>query len=131
MLVRQILLSTALAFPTVGYGGDVVDGFGTYGSAKLQGFVSRPDGSPVAGVDVFAAFGPDAFGLGVKTDARGLYELQADSHQPLDALPFSQGVIPCRVSVGQGLADTLISVRFAPTGEPVTLTTINFVVSSP
>src|SRR3954466_2998877 len=112
MALRHAALSGALAaLVTLSCGGDIIDGFATYGSVKLQGFVSRSDGSPVDSVDVFAGFGPDAFGLGVKTDSRGLYELQAVSHQPLDVAPFMNGVIQTRIVVGQGLADSLLQVR--------------------
>jgi hypothetical protein len=132
MPIRYTVLGAAFAaLVTLSCGGDVVNGFATYGSSKLQGFVSRPDGSPVANIDVFAGFGPDAFGLGVKTDVRGLYELKAVSHQPLDVPPFSDGVIPSRIVVGQGLADTLVSVRFAATGQDPTPFTVNFVVAAP
>jgi hypothetical protein len=129
MPLRHAVLRPAFAaLLTLSCGGeDVVNGFATYGSAKLQGFVSRPDGSPVANIPVFAGFGPDAFGHGVRTDARGLYELQSASHQPLDEPPFTDGVIQCRISVGQ-LADTLVPVRFAATPTPVT---VNFVVAAP
>jgi hypothetical protein len=133
MPLRYTVLRAALAvLVMLGCGGgDVVNGFATYGSGSLQGFVTRPDGSPVANFDVFASFGPDAFGHGVKTDARGLYELQSTSHQPLDIPPFADSVIQCSIAVGQGLADTLVPVRFAPTGEDPTPLTVNFVVAAP
>ena len=133
MPLRYSVLTVALAaFVTLSCGdGDVVNGFATYGSGKLQGFVTRPDGSPIANIDVFASFGPNAFGHGVKTDARGLYELQSVSHQPLDEPVFTDGVIPCRVTVGQGLADTLVPVRFAPTNQNPIPVTVNFVVAAP
>jgi hypothetical protein len=132
MLFRQAVLRIAFGvLATLGCGGDVIDGFATYGAGRLQGFVTRPDGSPVAGIDVFAGFGPDAFGLSVKTDARGLYELEAVSHQPLDEDPFTQGAIQCRVVVGQGLADTLVAVGFAPTGQTPIPVTVNFAVAAP
>jgi hypothetical protein len=133
MPLRYALLNAALAvLVTLSCGGgDVVNGFGTYGSGRLQGFVSRPDGSPVADIDVFASFGPNAFGHGVKTDARGLYELEAVSHTPLDQPPFTDGVVQCRIGVGQGLTDTLVSVRFAATGQSPIPLTVNFVVEAP
>ncbi len=133
MPLRSAVFSAALAAVVLLScdGEDVVNGFATYGSGRLQGFVSRPDGSPVANIDVVAGFGPDAFGHGVKTDARGLYELQSVSHQPLDEPPFSDGVIPCRIAVGQGLTDTLVSVRFAATGQDPNPVTVNFVVAAP
>jgi hypothetical protein len=119
MILRPAILGTLFAaFLATGCGDDdIIDGFGTFGSASIQGFVLRPDGSPVAGINVFADFGPNAFALGVQTDARGLYELRADSHQPLADAPFSDGVIQTRISVGQGLADTLLAIRFAPEGQ--------------
>ena len=132
MLLRQVVF--AIGFASVGAfgcGGDVVNGFATYGSGKLQGFVSRPDGSPVVNINVFASFGPDAFGLPVETDSRGLYELETVTHTPLEEAPFNEGMIPCRVTVGQGLADTLVTVRFAPTGQSPTPVTVNFVVEVP
>lgn len=107
----------------------VVNGFATYGSGRLQGFVSRADGSPVAGVSVIASFGPDAFGHSVPTDARGLYELVAESFTPLDQPPFADSVVQCRVSVGQALADTLVMVRFAASGQSPVPVTVNFVVA--
>jgi len=109
----------------------IVNGFATYGSGKLQGFVTSTDGSPVADVAVVASFGPDAFGHGVQTDTRGLYELEAVSHQPLDQSPFSDSLIQCRITVGQGLADTLVAVRFAPPGQVAVPVTVNLVVPSP
>jgi hypothetical protein len=100
MHLRYALLNAALVtLISLGCdGGHVVNGFGTYGSGSLQGFVSRPDGSPVANIVVFASFGPDAFGHGIETDARGLYELESSSYQALDQPPFSDGVIPLTVN---------------------------------
>lgn len=109
----------------------VVNGFATYGSGRVQGFVSRADGSPVAGILVSASFGPAAFGHSVQTDARGLYELQAESYTPLDQSPFVDGVVQCRVTVGQALADTLVTVRFAASGQTPVPVTVNFVVAGP
>ena len=126
-----VLSGAVAALVALSCSGDVVNGFATYGSGKLQGFVSRPNGSPLADFDVFASFGPDAFGSGVKTDARGLYELEAVTHTPLDQPPFANGIIQCRIAVGQGLTDTLVQIRFAPTGESPTPVTTNFVVIAP
>jgi hypothetical protein len=109
----------------------IVNGFATYGSGKLQGFVTSTDGSPVADVAVVASFGPDAFGHSAHTDTRGLYELEAVSHQQLDQSPFADSLIQCRVTVGQGLADTLVPVRFAPPGQAAVPVTVNLVVPSP
>jgi hypothetical protein len=131
MPLRYPALSGAFAaLLALGCGsGDVVNGFGTYGSGRLQGFVTRPDGSPVAAIDVFASFGPGAFGHSVKTDARGLYDLEGVSYGPLDQLPFTDGVVQTRIDVG--LTDTLVPVRFAPTGQDPTPVTVNFVVAAP
>jgi hypothetical protein len=110
---------------------EVVNGFATYGSGRLQGFVSRSDGSPVAGIQVSASFGPGAFGHSVQTDMRGLYELEAVSYTPLDEAPFTNGVIQCRITVGQALTDTLVSVPFAASGQGAIPVTVNFVVDPP
>ena len=127
------LVAAIVCAGSLGCGGrnDVVNGFATYGSARIQGFVSRPDGSPVPDVAVFASFGPGAFGHSVDTDSRGLYEWAGDTHTPLEEPPFSDGVIHCRLTVGEGLADTVVTVRFAPTGQEPTLVTVNFVIPSP
>jgi hypothetical protein len=111
--------------------GEIVNGFGTYGSGKLQGFVTSTDGSPVAAVTVAASFGPDAFGHSVQTDTRGLYELEATSYQPLDQSPFADSLIQCRITVGQSLVDTLVPVRFAPPGQAAVPVTVNLVVPAP
>jgi hypothetical protein len=133
MSIRKATLIGGLAvFAGLGCGdGDIINGFETFGSTALQGFVSRGDGSPVVGVNVFASFGPDAFGSQATTDARGLYELRADTHTPIDQAPFSQGMIECRLGVGQGLADTTVTVRFVEKGQTPVPMTVNFVVVAP
>lgn len=132
MKLRRTMLSAQLVLGSLACGGgDVIDGFATYGSTKLQGFVSRSDGSPVSGVDVFASFGPDAFGSQAKTDARGLYELTVDSYIPLDQAPFTEGTIACRLAVEQELADTTVTARFTPTDQTPIPMTVNFTVVAP
>lgn len=111
--------------------GDVLNGFGTYGSGRVQGFVTATDGAPVAGISVAASFGPGAFGHSVQTDTRGLYELEAASHAELDQSPFTDSLIPCRITVGQDLADTVVQVRFAPPGHAAVPVTVNLVVPAP
>src|SRR5687768_11528151 len=105
MLLRSAVVSGAVAaLVTLGCGKEIING-ATYGSGRLQGFVSRSDGTPVADIQVGASFGPDAFGARspTRTDARGLYELEGVSHQPLDEPPFTpDSVIPCRLVVGSG-----------------------------
>jgi hypothetical protein len=120
------------ALPSLGCGdGDIVNGFATYGSTKLQGFVSRADGSPVAGIQLFASFGPGAFGHPVTMDAEGIYRVDAVSHTPLDLEPFTNGDVPCRLTVGAGLADTTITVHFVPSGQTPTPRILNFTVAAP
>lgn len=133
MKIRQaVLMGALIALTSLGCGEEtVVNGFATYGSGRLQGFVTSTDGSPVADVAVIASFGPDAFGHSVQTDTRGLYELEAVSHQQLDQSPFTDSLIQCRITVGQGLADTLVPVRFAPPGQAALPVTVNLVVPSP
>src|ERR687889_1898620 len=97
MMLRSAVLRGAAAAVLTSGCGDTQNGFATYGSGKLQGFVSRTDGTPLADIEVFAGFGPNAFGLSARTDRRGLYELQGFSHQPLDEPPFTDSVIPCRL----------------------------------
>ena len=129
---QHVLASVLVLAGALACGNDeVVNGFAVYGSGRLQGFVTRPDGSPVADISVFGDFGPGAFGHSVQTDSRGLYELHRDSHTSLDQPPFSEGAIPCRVTVGAGLADTLVTVRFAPTGQSPVPVTLNLVVDAP
>jgi hypothetical protein len=131
-LPRTVLISALVALANLACGEEeVVNGFGTYGSGKLQGFVSRADGSPVAEVFVIASFGPGAFVISEQTDARGLYELEATSYTPLDQVPFTDGVVQSRITVGEGLADTLVMVRFAPSGQNPVPVTVNFVVTPP
>jgi hypothetical protein len=132
MGIRETVLSLALAgLVTLGCGEeDVVNGFAAYGSGRLQGFVSRGDGSPVTGIDVFANFGPGLIVHSVKTDDRGLYELTAESHTPLDQAPFNAGAIECNLAVGT-LADTSVSVSFAATGQVPVPKTVNFIVAAP
>jgi hypothetical protein len=131
-LQQAALMVALLVLTSLGCGeGDVVNGFATYGSGKLQGFVTSTDGSPVADVAVVASFGPGAFGHSVQTDPRGLYELEATSHAELDQSPFTDSLIQCRITVGQGLADTLVPVRFAPPGQAAVPVTVNLVVPSP
>ena len=125
-------MGAIIVLTSLGCGGEtVVNGFATYGSGKIQGFVTGAGGSPVAGVTVVASFGPDAFGHSVQTDARGLYELEAASYQPLDQSPFADSLIQCRITVGQSLMDTLVPVRFAPLGQAAVPVTVNFVVPAP
>jgi hypothetical protein len=127
------LVSGAVAaLLTLGCDGNL-NGFATYGSGKLQGFVSRTDGTSVADIEVFVSFGPDAFGARTptRTDARGLYEVEGVSHQSLDDPPFTDSVIPCRIVVGPGLADTIVPVRFAATNQTPVPVTVNFVVDPP
>jgi hypothetical protein len=133
MKLRQAIpMGAIMVLISFGCGGDtVVNGFATYGSGKLQGFVTSTDGAPVAGASVGASFGPGAFGHSVQTDARGLYELEATSYQELDQSPFTDSLIQCRITVGQSLADTLIPVRFAPPGQAAVPVTVNFVVPAP
>jgi hypothetical protein len=85
----------------LGCGNEVNNGLPTYGSAKLQGFVSQSDGTPLADTEVFASYGPDAFGLRARTDRRGLYEIQGVSRQPIDEPPFDDGLILSRLIVGR------------------------------
>lgn len=74
---RTLVVSAVVAaLLTWGCGGEIINGFTTYGSGRLQGFVTRTDGTPVPDIQVFASFGPDAFGLGIRTDQRGLYEIE-------------------------------------------------------
>jgi hypothetical protein len=131
MMLRSAVLSGAAAAVLTSGCGDTQNGFATYGSGKLQGFVSRTDGTPLADIEVFAGFGPDAFGLSARTDRRGLYELQGFSHQPLDEPPFTDSVIPCRLIIAPGLADTIVPVRFAATNRIPVPVTVNFVVDPP
>jgi hypothetical protein len=129
---RSVLQCGLLALTSLGCGEeDVVNGFATYGSTKLQGFVSRVDGSPVGGITVFGSFGPDAFGLPVTTNAQGLYELEAVSYTPLDMEPFTDSTVACRLTVGQGLADTTVTVRFVGPGKTPTPRILNFIVAAP
>ena len=115
----------------LGCGKEVNNGLATYGSAKLQGFVSQSDGTPLADTEVFVSFGPDAFGLSARTDQRGLYEVQGVSHRPIDEPPFDDGLILSRLVVGPGLADTLITLQFATTNQAPVPVTVNFVVDAP
>jgi hypothetical protein len=132
MRARQALLMSVIVLTSLGCGEEkVVNGFATYGSGKLQGFVTSAEGAPVPGVSVVASFGPGAFGHSVQTDARGLYELEATSHQELDQSPFTDSLIQCRITVGQSLVDTVVPVRFAPPGQAAVPVTVNLVVSAP
>ena len=132
MKLGQAIPMGVILLTSFGCGGEtVVNGFATYGSGKIQGFVTGTGGAPVAGVIVVASFGPDAFGHGVQTDTRGLYELEAASHTPLDQSPFTDSLIQCRITVGQSLVDTLVPVRFAPPGQAAVPVTVNFVVPAP
>jgi hypothetical protein len=124
------LAAAALALLSCG-DGDVVNGFATYGSAQIQGFVTGADGAPVANAEVSASFGPDAFGLGGRTDSRGLYGITAVSPLPLDQPPFDDSVIPCRITVGEASVDTLVPVRFVAKAQTVTPVTVNLVLPEP
>jgi hypothetical protein len=134
MLPRTIVVRGALAALLPLGCGESHNGFAPEGLGRIQGFVSRADGTPVADVPVGASFGPDAFGPRneARTDARGLYELEAVSYQSLDDPPFTaDSVIPCRLIVGTGLADTIVPVRFAPINRSPVPVTVNFVVDPP
>lgn len=130
-LSRRTVLLGAAGLVLLGCGNEVNNGLPTYGSAKLQGFVSQSDGTPLADTEVFASFGPDAFGLRARTDRRGLYAIQGVSRQPIDEPPFDDGLILSRLIVGPGLADTLIILQFAATNQVSPPVTVNFVVDPP
>jgi hypothetical protein len=92
-----------------------VDDFGTSGYARIEGKVTRANGTALANSGVFFSCGPDsptAFGWGVPTDGAGRYFIDIDAPGPV-TIPAS-GALICRVSAPTDAPPTVSVERLVP-----------------
>jgi hypothetical protein len=105
----------------------IIDDFGTSGYARIEGTVTRANGTPLANSGVSFSCGPDsptAFGWSVPTDATGRYFIDVDAPGPV-TIPAS-AVLSCRVSAPRHappIVSVEKSVRFSASadGRPLTI----------
>lgn len=107
--------------------GDIIDDFGTSGYARVEGRVTRSNGSPLTNSGVFFSCGtesPGGFGGSVSTDASGHYAIDINAPGPV-MIPAS-GTLFCRFSAPIDpvpIATVERSIQFAasPDARPLTI----------
>jgi hypothetical protein len=92
-----------------------VDDFGTSGYARIEGKVTRANGTALANSGVAFSCGPEsptAFGWTVPTDAAGRYFINIDAPGPV-IIPAS-GALICRVSAPTDAPPVVSVERLVP-----------------
>ncbi len=122
-----------LAVPPVTIAGcrarGIIDDFGTSGYARIEGKVTRANGTPLANSGVFVSCGTDSptgFGSTVPTDASGHYAIDVDAPGPV-FIPAS-GELNCRFSAPIDPAPIVSverSIRFSATADARPLTIVD------
>ena len=122
-----------LAVPTVTIAGcqarSIIDDWGTSGYARIEGKVTRANGTPLANSGVFYMCGPDSpseFGSSVPTDASGHYFIDLDVPGPT-MIPAS-GALQCRFSApinAEPIVSVERSVQFSATAGARPLTIVD------
>lgn len=108
---RLLLLAIPIVTIAACRSGDIIDDFGTSGYARIEGKVTRTNGTPLANSGVFYLCGPDSpteFGATARTDALGHYFIDVDAPGPV-MIPAS-GVLQCRFSAPDD-APPIVSVE--------------------
>ena len=128
-LARVLLL----AIPPVTIAGcqarDIIDDFGTSGYARIEGKVTRANGTPLANSGVFVSCGTDSptgFGASVPTDASGHYSIDVDAPGPV-IIP-ANGALYCRFSAPIDAAPIVSverSIPFSATADARPLTIVD------
>jgi hypothetical protein len=110
---RILLLAISLGTLAGCRASDIIDDFGTSGYARIEGKVTRANGTPLANSGVFFSCGPESpnvFGATVPTDASGHYFIDIDAPGPV-TIPAS-GALLCRFSAPVSAAP-IVSVERA------------------
>jgi hypothetical protein len=108
---------------------DIIDDFGTSGYARVEGKVTRANGTPLANSGVSFSCGTDApaaFGGTVPTDASGRYSIDIDAPGPV-IIPVS-GALFCRFAAPispMPIVTVERSVQFSATADARTLTVVD------
>jgi hypothetical protein len=111
----------------------IVDDFGTSGYARIEGKVTRANGTALANSGVSFSCGPDSpgtFGWSVPTDAAGHYFIDIDAPGPV-TIPDS-GALSCRVSAPRDappIVSLVRSVRFSASADARPLTIVDLLES--
>lgn len=128
--VARVLFTPILAAAAAGCGAsDIIDDFGTSGYARIEGKVTRANGTSLANSGVFFLCGTDAptdFGWSVPTDASGRYSIDINAPGPV-LLPPS-GTLFCRFSAPAStppIATVERSVHFSATAGARPLTIVD------
>ena len=111
----RVLLVAVAPATIVGCRHCCVDDFGTSGYARIQGKVTRANGTALANSGVSFGCGPEsptAFGWTVPTDAAGRYLIDIDAPGPV-IIPAS-GALNCRVSAPTNAPPTISVERLVP-----------------
>jgi hypothetical protein len=109
----------------------IIDDFGTSGYARIEGNVTRADGTRLANSGVSFSCGPDsptAFGWSVPTDAAGHYVIDVEAPGPV-TIPAS-GALSCRVSAPSNAPPIVSvdrSVRFSTSANARPLTIVDLI----
>ena len=111
--------------------GVIIDDWGTSGYARIEGTVTRANGSRLANSTVFFLCGPetpDTFGWSAPTDASGHYTIDVNAPGPV-AIP-SSGMLQCRVGApgdAPQIASVERAVPFSTTAEARPVTVVDLV----
>ena len=111
----RVLLIAMSPMTIVGCRQCCVDDFGTSGYARIEGKVTRANGTALANNGVFFSCGPESptgFGWTAPTDAAGRYFIDIDAPGPV-IIPAS-GALSCRVSAPINVPPTVSVDRLVP-----------------